>query len=137
MDILLRASRVAFRMYSRANKEEQKVIAGLWSEYYSQMKERIFKNSHLFIEKDTPEVIEKLLVFIDAYQFDYRRFLNEKIDDPFPLRRGIPFPSDVNDYFSKSCTKLLDRLPRGRRRNLAAQAKHAIKWVVYLGQLES
>jgi hypothetical protein len=91
------------------------MIAQLWYLYLGRMKELILKNSHLLIETTTPPVVTQLLLHIDAYNFDYERYIGQKVDDPFPARRGIPFPREANDYFARSCVYLLQRLPRGQR----------------------
>ncbi len=110
MDMVLKASKSAFQRHPSATNEERVFIAELWHDYNEHMKELLMKNSHLIIEPDVPSEVVKLLEHIDAYMFDYEQFRAGKIPDPFPAKRGYPFPDEVNEYFDSNSRKLVERL---------------------------
>lgn len=115
MEMTLRASRMAFQRYLRAEHEEQKFIAELWSGYNKYMKDLLIKNSYLFLEPELPQEVDKLLEHIDAYLFDYQQYKEGKRKHPFPGERGYPFPSEVNDYFAIRSRQLVERLSKEKK----------------------
>lgn len=114
MDITLRASKLAFQRYPKAEPEEQKYIAGLWSEYNKYMKDLLIKNSYLFLEPALPSTVDKLLEHIDVYLFEYKQYKEGKRSHPFPGQRGYAFPSEINDYFASGSRQLVKRLTEGK-----------------------
>jgi hypothetical protein len=110
MDIILRSSKMAFHRYLKVEPEEQNFIADLWGEYNRSMKDLIIKNAYLFIEPELPTEVNKLMEHIDAYLFDYKQYKDGKIENPFPGKRGYPFPSEINDYFANGSQQLVKKL---------------------------
>jgi len=110
MDVMLRASKLAFDRYFSANDEERKFIADLWYNYTRDMKTLITKNAHLFLEYELPPAVDKLLEHIDAFLFDYDQYKQGKKPHPFPGMRDIRFPAEINDYFATRSRQLAESL---------------------------
>lgn len=106
MDIVLRASKMAFKRYFESSDEEKKFIAKSWYDYNNLMKKLIMEKSYLFLEPELPPEVDKLIEHIDVFLFDYDQYSKGLKQNPFPGIRGYPFPKEVNDYFATKSQEL-------------------------------